>query len=526
LRRTAAWTRWAIALGLTGALVGCKPVEKDADASDEDDSGMQNRDGGTRPDAGSPGPDGGSPRPDSGADSGADGSMELVETTPEIEEATARQAGRFGEDFRLDVTGTDPDGDAIAVRLTLFAANGAIALADTDGDGDKDVGEAELPLKAALAKTPSATSYLVIPGLFREVAALERAEVALVDATGLVSNSIEVPVLTQEVLAADELCDADFIENRCADGFGCKGSAPAVCSPGAAPTISRIVYLADDLGTRVLLEGTDLDVDAVRYRIEFFDASDQPIMVDTDGDIDATPDRADWEGAGNFVWDGTKYFLRIDQGDTFAETVAKVRVTITDRGALQSMPSALIAKTITPTRQAGQTCDPRSFDRCVASAACVPTSATSKTYSCTATASARTRVCSTAVVLDPAKGISSVRGDIKEPSLWDPPAGCVGGSDPTRQPEALVKLVLAEAASKVTLSTNNLYTSFDSSLYVLSKCDAVPVIAWCEDYGLDHESSAAEIELTDLAAGTYFVVVDSFNSTLSGTTYQLDVTVE
>jgi hypothetical protein len=527
LRRTAAFTRWTIALGLAGALVGCKPVEPDADASDDsdDDSGMnmQDRDSGARTDSGSR--DGSTPRTDGGADGGVDGEMPMAETAPELEEATARQAGRFGEDFRLDVVGTDPDGDAIAVRITLYAANGdALALADKDGDGQKDVGEAELPLKAALAKTPSAESYLLIPGLFRQVAALDHASVALVDATGLASDSIDVDVVAQQVLAGGEICDDEYIENRCADGFGCKGSVPTVCEAGVAPTISRILYLADDLGTRVLLEGTDPDLDARRYKIEFFDASNQPVLVDLDGDD--VPDRAQFDDVGNFVWDGTKYFLRLDQGDTFADLVAKVRVTITDRGSLQSTPSALIAKATTPTRQAGQTCDPRTFDRCVASAVCVPTSATSKTYSCTATASARTRACSTATVLEPAEGITSVRGDIKNPSLWDAPEGCVGGSDPTRQPEALVKLILAEDAAKVTLSTNNLFTSFDSALYVLSACNAAPVLAWCEDYALDHEASAAELELTDVPAGTYFVVVDSFNSSLSGTTYQLDVSVE
>ena len=98
----------------------------------------------------------------------------------------------------------------------------------------------------------------------------------------------------------------------------------------------------------------------------------------------------------------------------------------------------------------------------------------------------------------------------------------LGSSDAARSAGHATRV----AASKVTLSTNNLYTSFDSTLYVLSKCDATPVLAWCEDYGFDHESSAAELELTDLAASTYYVVVDSFNAEFSGTTYQLDVSVE
>ncbi|HEX6244011.1 MAG TPA: hypothetical protein VFZ61_24010, partial [Polyangiales bacterium] len=167
----------------------------------------------------------------------------------------------------------------------------------------------------------------------------------------------------------------------------------------------------------------------------------------------------------------------------------------------------------------------RTFDRCATNTVCLATSATSKTYTCTAINSARTRSCTAALVLEPAKGVTSVRGNVVAPSLWDAPAGCVLG-DPTGQAETVVKLVLASAATKVTLSTNNAGTSFDTTLYAMAKCDDAPVLAWCEDYALDRKASGAELVLSNLAAGSYFVVVDSFNVSLAGSTFQLDVKVE
>ena len=55
----------------------------------------------------------------------------------------ARQAGRFGQDLRIDVTGTDLDGDCVAVRLRAFVKSGdAIKVSDTEVDAN---GAAELP---------------------------------------------------------------------------------------------------------------------------------------------------------------------------------------------------------------------------------------------------------------------------------------------------------------------------------------------------------------------------------------------
>jgi hypothetical protein len=525
--------RLVIAVCLGGTLSACPLAgKKEGDGGARRDSGA-----GGRVDAGTDEPDepevdagrDSGVRSDAGRDGGADGSAVVTRgTTPELESVTARQSGRFGTDLRIDVTGTDRDGDTVALRLAVFGKGGSpINLGDSNQDGKADPGPMELALAAVLPAEESATSYLVVRDLFAANAGLERVEVSLVDATKLSSETVSAEIEKQPVLDSGALCDATYVENRCKDGFGCKGNVPTVCMPGEAPKIVRAVYYSDDLGTRVLVEGTDADTDVKSYVVEFLSSTGAPVMIDTDGDIDNKPDANKFEADAVVRWDGTKFFLRLDQGETFADVVSKVRVKLVDRGGLVS--AAVTAdKMAAPVRSAGQVCDVRTFDRCASNTVCYSSNG-GKNYACTATGTARTKSCGAALTLSPTdatEGKGTVRGVIAGPSLWEPPQGCVPGMDSGDQPEAVVKLVLVSNAKKVTLSTNNAYTSFDSTVYMMSKCDGSSVLAWCNDYAGDGEVSGAELVMNDVPAGTYYVAVDSFNSLLSGTTFQLDVSVE
>jgi hypothetical protein len=502
-------------------------------------SGKESSDGGTKRDGGSGRVDAGEDGPDAKTDAGvakdsgvkndgstsAEGGAATRGNKPTLDSAEARQSGRFGADLRIDITGTDMDGDAVALRLSVFAKGGTpVNLGDSNHDGKSDPGPIQLPLAMALSTQEGASSYVVVRDLFAANNGLDHVEVALVDATALVSDVVSADVTKQPVLAGGEVCDVNYLENRCADGYGCKGAVPTVCMAGEAPKIVRAVYFSDDLGTRVLVEGTDADLDVRKYTIEFLNASGNPVMIDTDGDTNNVPDANKFEGDAKVSWDGSKFFLRLDQGETFADAVSKVRIKLTDRGGLVSTP-VMADKVAAPVRTAGQACDARTFDRCASNTVCFSSNA-GKNYSCTATGTARSKVCTAALVLEPVEGTDSVRGNIAGPSLFEAPAGCIGGSDSGDQPEAIVKLTLTANASKVTLSTNNLYTSFDSTLYMMSKCDGVAVLAWCDDYAGDGVTSGAELVLKDVPAGIYFVAIDSFNSSLSGTTFQLDVNVE
>lgn len=536
-----------IALCLTGTLSACPKGEDDktdggtrADAGQKDSGTSTPKDTGTdepvddagtgKVDAGKTDAGGGTDaggttdsgtKTDAAADAKVDAMMTKGGNAPALESALARQSGRFGADLRIDVTGTDTDGDVVAVIVSLFTkANEPIKLDDTNGDGKPDATSKTLSLNAAVGTGAAASSYAVIPNMFAANQGIDHVEVTLLDATSLQSAPLTVATTTQPVLAASAQCDANYVENRCGDGYGCKGTVPTTCQAGEAPKVSRVSYLSDDLGTRVLIEGTDADTDVKSYKVEFLSASSSPVLLDLDND--EVPESSSLERDFQGNWDGNKFFLRLDQGDVFAEMVAKVRVTMTDRGNQSSAP-VVADKAVTPTRTSGQTCDPRSFDRCATNTVCVSANM-GKTYSCTPASTARTRACTAALVLEPAKGVTTVRGNVAAPSLWDAPAGCSLG-DSANQNEALVKLVLAAPAAKVTLSTNNAFTAFDSTVYAIAKCEDTPTLAWCADDSLD-KKSGAELVLTNLAAGSYFVIVDSFAVDVAGSTWQLDVKVE
>jgi hypothetical protein len=515
-----------VAVCLSGTLSACPFGSKeDTDGGTKQDAGSA-RDAGVSNTTNDAGAKDAGTKTDAGSDAGrSDSGIVTTGNAPVLDSAMARQSGRFGADLRVDVTGTDIDGDTVAVRLSVFAKGGTpVNLGDSNHDGKSDPGPIEVALTMALSGDEDASSYVVVRDLFAANNGLERVEVALVDATRLVSATVSADITKQAVLGNGEICDATYADNRCADGFGCKGTVPTVCMPGEAPKVVKAVYYVDDLGTRVLIDGTDADLDVQRYSLEFLSSTGNPVLIDTDGDTNAVPDASKFEGAAKAVWDGTKFFVRLDQGETFSDQVAKVRVTVIDRGGLASV-AVVAAQIPAPVRSSGQVCDVRTFDRCASNTVCYSSNA-GKNYSCLPTSTARAKSCGSALTLTPMDGTGSVRGSIASPSLWEAPAGCVGGSDSGDQPEAVVKLVLNANAAKVTLSTNNAYTSFDSTVYMMSRCDGPAVLAWCSDYAGDGESSGAELVMTDVAAGTYFVAVDSFNSSLSGTTFQLDVKVE
>jgi hypothetical protein len=161
---------------------------------------------------------------------------------------------------------------------------------------------------------------------------------------------------------------------------------------------------------------------------------------------------------------------------------------------------------------------------------------------CTALSTARTNACMAAMVLDPANGITSVRGAVTTTSLWDSPVGCAGG-DAHAQPDAVVKLILAADAGTVTLSTDSNFTGFDTELFALQTCADAPSVFdprtpgsmdfWCDDSQLasngDVISPKAVLTLRNLTAGTYYIVVDSTAATdpgLQGNNWQVSVTVQ
>lgn len=510
----------------------------------DDSGGKDNVDGGPRP-----GPDGSILRDGAAADAqvaidGAtpDGGKPDASTVdagkgaaPVLTMATARQAGRTGADLRIDFSASDTDKDIRNVVVEVFKA-----------DGTQIGAKQEVPLGAPIAGT-SGESWALFEGLLDQQDAFDKAKVSLVDGRGVASEVLDVTVTKQPIVSEGASCDATFAANRCAPGFGCKGAAAATkCTAGEPPTLAAVGYFRDELGGRVVLKGTDPDGDVASFTITFLGANDMPLLVDLDGEVSDTIPPTSTFTKEVTASGSVDFYYRFTLADSFSPDVAKVSVTVSDSRATNNVSNVkTAAREATPIKTTGATCDPNpaGFDYCKgtpqAPLVCATTGAASK---CTAVKTARMNACNAALLLDPASGKSSVTGKISA-SLWDAPAGCSGGTEVTSRPDSLVQLVLKEAATKVTLTTDFPYTTFDTVLYALTACDAVPTVfdprvqdstdLWCTD---DQAEVAGEpknthgiLELMNLAAGSYFIVVDSASipeDTQAGALFQLNVTVE
>ncbi len=434
---------------------------------------------------------------------------------PSLTSAEVRVSGRFGEDLHLSVLASDPDGDATSIALAIFDGSGQPILQfDSDGDGLLDSNETLVSMNAPITGAAEGSAEATLVGFYADVPALDAVDVRVVDALGAASPTQHVTVTPQTIVEIDGLCDPTYAENRCADGLGCPDAVPAVCVAGQPPTLSRVSYLTDAGAVRVLVQGLDADDDVSSLVIAFFDASGDAVTLDLDGD--GTPESVDFRTHLRAGAAGGSFFYAFDASDAFAAEVAAVTVTALDRGMHESEPVRAVGAPA-PTRSSGQACDALGFDRCVASV-CL---GTGTSYRCTLTSTARSTECRSAPRLDAFAG-GFVEGDVAGPSLWDAPAGCSSG-DPVGRPETAVSLHLDRPASRVELSTDNAYTSFDTTLYVLTGCAATAVVAWCAD---DTPSSArswlSHLTLLDVPAGDYMVVVDSFSP--AGGRYRLEVT--
>jgi hypothetical protein len=171
-------------------------------------------------------------------------------------------------------------------------------------------------------------------------------------------------------------------------------------------------------------------------------------------------------------------------------------------------------------KSAGASCDLRGFNVCAQASVCqrAATSPNPTTGSCQAVSTVRRSRCTAAPVLGPATGRWTAVGSTVSPSVFDAPAGCTN-NDPKGRPEGVALLRLTAPAATVVLSTEHPGTSFDTVLYVFKGCGDQGAALDCNDEGL--VAPASTLTLTNLAAGDYLVVVDSWDP--SGGSYELSV---
>ena len=468
--------------------------------------------------------------PDGGMGGGAGGGSTVTDKKtpdggvvfkPELIEATAQVAGRTGRDLRISIKGKDRNVDAVAVWVRLLDAQGMpLAALDTNRDGQGDSSEGSLTLEGKKWVGEVVTGGATVRGVFATGMGPAQVGVALVDASSERSDEQVLMVGEQTVRARGETCDPLFLASRCGAGLGCRGM-PAVCDEGLAPQIGRMAfYRTASGGPLILIEGTEPEDDLSNIRFEFQNAQGQAISIDSDGD--GMPDLSsfDQEALGLAV-DGA-FFLRMQSGEGLDQQVPKLVAIPRDGAGHTGMPK-IVSPTAIPVRSTGQTCDAKGFDVCGPNLTCSPGIIGATNNKCTSASTMRTSQCGGATVLTATASGAKATGIAEGGSLWDAPAGC-STADPTSRPEGVVKVRLAERANKLTLSTIGAGTNFDTTLYVLPSCaaDAKDAMACSDD--VPGAAGASRIVLTDLPAGDYLVIVDSFD--LMGGAFELTATVE
>jgi hypothetical protein len=535
IKRLGRTKRSAMALVLAGASFAAAcgggdedPAETDAGQVEDDASTPDGHDATVAEEEAGALDDGGTTQDSQPVTTPEDAGSDAAAATkaPTLKSAQFRQVGRNGEDARIDVLGQAGSSSVLAVKLQVVDAAGeTVPVLDVDGDDKLDAVSFELPLVTPMAGKTTA-SYVELPRLLTQNASLHHVLVTLVGEDLATSVELGAAFETQGVLAQGEACDATYVENRCGAELGCKGTPTATCKPGEAPSVARVVYFNDaEDGPRVLFTGADVDGDAKSYRLEFYSDTlgKTPVSIDLGGgagEANSMSSALD-DGAS-----GADVFVRLDVSADFAMLVKSVGVVLKDAGGRES-GTPKVAAISTPQRvSSGGTCDIRGFQSCLTGLVCTAGSAP-PAGKCQALTTARTNACKDALLLDPANGITSVRAQVTYPSLWNAPAGC-STNDPKGRPETLVKLVLAEPAAKVVLSTDHPFTSMDTTLYAMNSCDAVPALKWCaDDQPADVDApQRAVLTLSNVDKGEHFVVVDSFPSMLRGTAFELSVEVQ
>jgi hypothetical protein len=453
-----------------------------------------------------------------GGRGGSGGAGSLDPEPPMAGAIEARVVGRNGRDLLVTVEGSDPNGDVVQLRLRLLDRAGAdIPVVDTDRNGEPDASGIPAPFAVSVAGETSFAAAATLHRLLHRVPTLGSVGVRLVDAHGLESEERVVVVADQPVRDDGECCDPTAVADRCKDGRGCHGDPPT-CGEGAAPEITRFAYVRTSTSPRILIEGTEPEDDLATIRIGFLSTRGEPISVDLDGDDTPDGDSFDF-GVEDQARDGT-FFLEINPIEGFDVEVPQLSATATDghghTGATQVAKAAVATK-----RNRGQTCDPRGFDACASGTACFP-GIVGVDNRCEILSRIRDLELAAAPVLDPALGLAVAVGRAEGASVFDVPVDCSTG-DPVDRPEAIVKLHLASPAARLTLSTIGPWTDFDTVVYLLP--DSATSSANALGCGDDSPAGAASLlEIENVPAGDYLVVVDSWNP--YGGSFELVVGVE
>jgi hypothetical protein len=382
------------------------------------------------------------------------------------------------------------------------ASGAALPFFDSNWDGAIDSASGRIqPTKAPTTTTLSLDA--VLSGI-TQLTGLSQLQVSLFDRRNARTLPIAATVQPQPVIELGEACDIAYVTNRCRQGLSCSGTPPK-CVDGTAPTIAHAAFHRAADGPFIRMDGLDPDEDVIIVRVDFLTINDTPVTLDIDGD--ETPDSDSFESVNGIVNQNGGYQFVVQSGLNFETLVSRLGLTAIDsRGNESATQRVSISTQIT--RAAGQSCDLAGFTGCVAGTSCIPT--TSATLgTCTTLAQAESNRCGVAPVWDLSKDAPKITGLVSGYSAWEPPSGCMSMIASNR-PEAVIKLRLASATPRLVLSTAEPETQIDTGIVVLPSCSASADTALgCNDDAIGYTS---QVTLTNLAAGDYFVIVESLTA--------------
>jgi hypothetical protein len=466
-------------------------------------------------------PDGSTPSDADGGSGGGGGQMTADggrANAPTLASLKAQISSRTGRDLTVTVVGKDRDLDIASAWVKLQDAQGnPVNAIDTNRDGTPDTAEtpARFGTQKLVGETLTAEATLV--GVLAK-ARVAKVTVALLDATGLRSEELSAEVTDQPVRDLSSPCDPTFITDRCAVGLGCRGTPPT-CQEGLPPQVGRFAFYKSAKGPSILVEGTEPEDDLAAIRFEFRNAQGQAISIDSDGDDVPDLRTYDFDATGA-AFNGT-FFVSMQPAINF-DTQVPILVATPIDGAGHLGATKTTTPVVIPIRGSGQACDARGFDVCGPDLICSPR-VVGQSNKCAAASTLRATACAAAPVLLASASGARHLGATKGISLWNTPSGC-SSDDPVNRPDAIVKVRLTERANKLTLSTASAATTFDTALYVLLACPSSTASALgCSD-DAPGANGASKLELPDMPAGDYLVVIDSFDD--AGGAFELTATVE
>ena len=426
----------------------------------------------------------------SGGSAGVKGSGVLSLTKVE-----AQVVGRFGDTVRFTVTGTQPDSGVYSIAVAFEDSSGTpVKVFDAAWDGAASSAEGRIPFDSRVVSTSFTATATSAP--VPNIGKLAKAKVRLIDGRDRPSEELVANVVAQKELALGASCDATNVANRCAIGQSC-GGKPSVCTDGVAPTIVEVKYLH---GPTLLTRGTDPDDDLSIVHVEFLDASNKPVVIDTD----TMTTSFDYSARNRSL--GGVFFEQELPAATVEKLVSRVSVTAVDSLGHQSTPTTANLSNVTRAGD-GITCDPRGFIACIQDDVCGP-GPSPAAGKCVKLKTARSNECAADAKLDPDNGITTAAGRIDGVSLWDPPAEC-SNPENINFPEASVSLHLASPVSKLTVSTQRPETNIDTVAYLMPACASDTSTALgCNDDGVGG-GYASSFTVNDVAAGDYTIVVEA-----------------